>query len=59
MITDRDMRDQVREVLGADVEDFDVEAIVDHIQRDFGTVHIEKVPDGRFWAIVRHHTRIR
>lgn len=52
MITDQDMRDQVAVALGADSGDFDVSAITDRLQEQFGTVDIDTIEDGAFWATV-------
>jgi hypothetical protein len=54
MITDHDMRDQAREALANSDGDFDVHGIVADIQAAYGTVHLNEVPAGRFWEIVRN-----
>ena len=55
MITDHDMRNQVAETLGSEGADFDVPAIVDELQREYGTVHIDTIEHDAFWAIVAKH----
>lgn len=55
MTTDQDMRTQVAEALGPDVESFNVSGIVDTIQARYGTVDINTVPDIKFWDIVAAH----
>lgn len=57
MITDADMRTQVEHALGFDVEEYNVPAIVDDIQHEFGTVDIDGVPAARFWEIVAKHEK--
>lgn len=57
MITDSDMRYQVEQALADEAGDFNVPAIVDEIQRKYGTVHVDRVPNSRFWEIVQHHAR--
>jgi len=57
MITDADMRTQVEHALGFDVDGYDVAAIVDTIQREFGTINIDDVPAVRFWEIVADHEK--
>lgn len=55
MITDRDMRDQVIQTLGDEAHEFRIDGIVDEIQRRYGTVHVDKVPDGIYGEIVARH----
>lgn len=55
MTTDSDMRNQVCETLGAESADFDVTAIVDDIQRAYGTVDVGTIPSDAFWTIVERH----
>lgn len=53
VITDRDMREQVLATLdGFHPEDYNVEAIVEEIQRVYGTVSVESIEDGAYWEIV-------
>lgn len=54
-ITDRDMRDQVHEVLGDEDACFNITEIVDDIQAKFGTIDVAKVPSNDFWEIVNRH----
>lgn len=56
-VTDHDMRDQVAETLGADGSDFDVPAIVNELQSEYGTVHIDTIEHDAYWAIVMKHDR--
>ena len=58
MITDRDIADQVKASLNTDVDDFDVEGIVDEIQRTYGPFGVADVLDidhADFWKIVEKH----
>lgn len=55
MVTDHDMRDQVAESLGSEGADLDVHAIVDELQRKYGTVHIDTIDHDEYWAIVMKH----
>lgn len=59
MITSRDIRDQVLEVLdaagGADSSDFDVDAIVTDLIAEYGLT-LDHDEDA-FWAIVERHAR--
>lgn len=55
MITDSDMREQVKTALGPFVEEYDVNAIVDEIQRYYGTVDVGQVDDVEFWRVVAGH----
>jgi hypothetical protein len=55
LITDRDMREQVREVLGAEDACFDITAIVSEIQSIYGTVAIDTISGEEFWSIVNRH----
>lgn len=41
IITDANMRQQVIETLGADVEEYDINAIVDEIQAAHGRIDID------------------
>lgn len=59
MITDRDMREQVKSSLTSEVGDFDVNAIVDDLQDAYGTVHIDEIPSERYWEIVEKHDKHR
>lgn len=55
-ITDTDMREQVTRAIEEDSPgNYDIPAIVDEIRREHGTVHIDDVPDARFWEIVEKH----
>lgn len=54
-VTDRDMRDQVHEALGAEDACFNITAIVNDLQRDFGTVAVDSIPAEPFWEIVNRH----
>ena len=56
IFTDRDLRNEVLVTLDHP-EDFKVDAIVEEIQRDHGTVSIEEIPDRTYWAIVERHAR--
>lgn len=59
MITDRDMRDQVLATLPDAEDDYDVAGIVEEIQRRYGTVDIDIVPDSEYWhEIVFMHRNI-
>lgn len=53
--TDADMRTQVAAALVPYSDDYDVPAIVDAIQAEFGTVNIDTIPQGRFYEIVSDH----
>lgn len=55
VITDRDMRNQIHEVLGEEDANFNISGIVDEIQRTFGTVDIDTIPSVDFWPIVDRH----
>ncbi len=50
--TDQDMRDQVAEMVGGDVDDFDVIAIMERLQDRYGTVDIDTIESAAFWAVV-------
>ena len=51
-MTDMDMREQVIQALDAQGDEYDVQAIVDEIQRRYGTVDIDHVGPDEFWEIV-------
>jgi hypothetical protein len=57
MMTDREMRDQVRTALGIESDEFDVPKIVDALQARYGTVDIDDIPSDQFWEIVSEHRR--
>lgn len=54
-ITARNMWDQVYEALGDENPNFDITAIVDDLQREFGTVDVNLIPSEPFWEIVSRH----
>ena len=51
MLTDHDMRYEVTEALGT-ADGYDIIGIVEDIQQEHGTVHVDDVPHDRFWQIV-------
>lgn len=53
--TDRDMGFEVASTLGAEIRHYNVEAIVDELQANFGTVPIDDIPDAEYWDTVRRH----
>lgn len=53
--TDRDMREQVTASLAGTDGYYNVHAIVDELQVNFGTVPIENIPGADYWDIVRRH----
>lgn len=55
--TDRDMRTQVVDTLPGLESDYDVNAIVDELQLKYGTVLIDTIPSGDYWAVVSRHDR--
>lgn len=55
LITDHTMREQVYEALGNEAVNFDVTAIVDEIQRTYGTVDIDTIDAAEFWPLVDRH----
>ncbi len=55
MITNQDIDRQVRQALGADVQDFDVAGIVAEIQQTYGLVDIDAIDTSHFWTIVENH----
>lgn len=55
MFTDHDMRDQIHEALGEEDANFNITAIVDEIQRTYGTVDIDTIPASEFWPLVDRH----
>lgn len=57
MATDEYMRVQVEHALGFDVDEYDVPAIIDDIQHEFGTMNIDTIPADRFWGIVANHVK--
>jgi len=57
MVTDADLRTQVEHALGFDADEYNVPAIVDDIQHEFGTMNIDTIPADRFWGIVANHVK--
>lgn len=55
-VTDRDMLAGVVNALGDDVVEFDTKAIVDDLQKRYGTVDIDTIDPAAFWDIVSRHT---
>jgi len=53
--TTHDMRMDVRGTLGADVDDFDVAAIVDEIHAEHGLIDVDEIPPTAFWRVVMRH----
>lgn len=54
-ITIREMRDQVRHVTDASDGTYDVDAITDELDEQFGLVDIDAIPSDAFWTIVLAH----
>lgn len=52
IITDHDMRDQVREALADVVAEYSVSEIVGALQASFGTVDVDTIPGEIFWDVV-------
>jgi hypothetical protein len=52
MMTDKDMREQVIQALGDDAGNYQIDWIVEEIQRRYGTVDIDHVGPAEFWEIV-------
>lgn len=50
--TDRDLRMQVTHSLTGQADEYDVQAIVDEIQRKYGTVSIATIPGDDYSAIL-------
>ena len=50
MITDRDMADQIKQIV--DMSDEQVSMLVSLLQRDHGTMSIDDIPSGEFWEAV-------
>jgi len=59
MITQTDMRHQVVITLDGREDEYDVPGIVEDIQQEHGTVHIDDVPAARYWEIVERHEVVR
>lgn len=59
IVTSTDMTEYVKRTLEGveDASDFDVPAIVDHLQREYGTVDLDEVPDEAYWKIVSQHDK--
>jgi hypothetical protein len=55
MITDRDIREQVGVSLQEFGGDFDIDGIVDEIQRTYGRVNIDEIESQAYWALVARH----
>lgn len=55
-ITIREMRDQVRIATDASDGTYDVDAIADELDAQFGLCDIDDIPADAFWAIVLAHT---
>jgi hypothetical protein len=59
MITDRDVREQVKVTVNAGGEDLavgiDVDGIVDEILSRYGLVDIEMIDNEEFWEMVARH----
>lgn len=54
MITDRDMREQITTIIGSEIY-YDVNAIVDQIQKEYGTVDVNIIPSGALYDIIVNH----
>lgn len=57
MFTDLDLTNQVKTTLAGELGEFDVEAIVSEIQATYGTVNIDVIEAGAYWAIVEKHAK--
>jgi len=55
VITDRDIRDQVRQATDASEGIYDVDAIVRRIVSTYGRVSIEGIDTYEFWTLVMAH----
>jgi hypothetical protein len=55
-ITDRDLRNQIQEVIDAGEGDsIDVDGVYDEIHRAHGLVNLDDVDTDEFWTIVAKH----
>ena len=54
--TDRDLRQQVIESLAGDEAEYNIPAIVDAIQREYGTVDTGTIECEDYWRIVVEHS---
>lgn len=50
--TDHDMRDQVIRTLDGLHTEYDVQGIVDTLQKAYGTVDIVTIPSADYWCVV-------
>lgn len=55
MITDRDIRDHVLRSLTCHEDEFNIDAIVDEIQRTYGLIDAATIDHDAYWAIVERH----
>ena len=55
MITDQDMAYQVSVALTTYTADYDIPAIVAHLQREHGTIDIDEIDEEAFWDVVAQH----
>jgi hypothetical protein len=56
MITDRDLRNQIQEIIDAGEGDsIDVDGVYEEIHRTHGLVNLDDVDSDEFWTVVAAH----
>ena len=55
MMTDTEMRNQIKTATDASDGTYDVDAILADLQDQFGTVDIDTIPADDFWTVVLAH----